>query len=91
MTNPTLFGFSGSTALVGGEAGPEAILPLDRIQGYFDNAFENVMKKNQNSKEKEKEIVAVFNIDGKEFMRTVAKHQDIFDDYRNTRNTRLAY
>lgn len=37
MTQPTLFG------LAGGEAGPEAILPLDRIQKYFDNAFQNTM------------------------------------------------
>ena len=37
MTQPTLFG------LAGGEAGPEAILPLDRIQGYFNKAFETVV------------------------------------------------
>lgn len=28
MTDPTVFGFAGRTALAGGEAGPEAILPL---------------------------------------------------------------
>lgn len=47
MTKPTAFGFSGSTALVGGEAGPEAILPLDRIQGYFDKAVKNVLGDNR--------------------------------------------
>lgn len=40
MTRPTLFG------MAGGEAGPEAILPLDRIQGYFNNAAEHVLGEN---------------------------------------------
>lgn len=31
MTNPTLFGFAGNKAMVGGEAGPEAILPLNNF------------------------------------------------------------
>ena len=29
MTSPTLFGMSGNNAMVGGEAGPEAVLPLN--------------------------------------------------------------
>ena len=41
MTNPTLFG------LAGGEAGPEAILPLDKIQGYFNSAVKNVLGNKQ--------------------------------------------
>ena len=32
MTQPTLFG--------GGEAGPEAVLPIDRLQGFIDTAFQ---------------------------------------------------
>ena len=45
MTKATLFG--------GGEAGAEAILPLDKIQTYFDRAYENVSRnKNNNSNEK---------------------------------------
>ncbi len=31
MTRPTMFGLSGGSAMVGGEAGAEAILPLDRF------------------------------------------------------------
>ncbi len=31
MDGPTLFGLNGSQAMVGGEAGPEAILPLDTL------------------------------------------------------------
>lgn len=29
LTTPTLFGFNGRNAMVGGEAGPEAVLPLN--------------------------------------------------------------
>src|SRR5690606_14930363 len=29
MTDPTVFGFNGRNAMVGGEAGPEAIAPID--------------------------------------------------------------
>ena len=32
MTDPTLFGFNGSSLMAGGEAGPEAILPL---KGFY--------------------------------------------------------
>ncbi|EHI69473.1 phage tail tape measure protein [Streptococcus ictaluri] len=30
MTAPTLFGMNGNNAMVGGEAGPEAVLPLNK-------------------------------------------------------------
>lgn len=40
MTDPTIFGMAGTTALAGGEAGPEAILPLEsfytRLTGILD-------------------------------------------------------
>ncbi|WP_342578427.1 tape measure protein [Psychrobacillus sp. FSL K6-2843] len=40
MTSPTLFGGSGNTAFVGGEAGPEAVLPLnERVLGAIGNAI----------------------------------------------------
>lgn len=39
MTNPTLFGFAGNKAMVGGEAGPEAILPLNNFYKYLDKKF----------------------------------------------------
>lgn len=32
MTSPTIFGMNGSTLMAGGEAGPEAILPL---KGFY--------------------------------------------------------
>lgn len=39
MTKPTMFGMNGNNAMVGGEAGPEAILPIDRLQGYIADAM----------------------------------------------------
>lgn len=40
MTGPTMFGGSGNTAFVGGEAGAEAIIPLnERILGAIGNAI----------------------------------------------------
>lgn len=49
MTDPTMFGFNPSSgkAMVGGEAGPEAILPLSKIpelmekMGYLNNSNNN--------------------------------------------------
>lgn len=80
MTDPTMFGFNplSGKAMVGGEAGPEAILPLSKIpelmekMGYF----------NKGGKEP---IIVTLNIDGREFMRAVARYKDELDshDYRN--------
>ena len=43
MTNPTLFGINGNNAMVGGEAGAEAILPLsdlwNKMGGFIDSAI----------------------------------------------------
>lgn len=36
MTSPTLFGMTGNTAHIGGEAGPEAILPLNGFYKHLD-------------------------------------------------------
>lgn len=40
MTQPTIFGMTGNTLLGGGEAGPEAILPISTLQDYIDAAFD---------------------------------------------------
>lgn len=40
MTKPTVFGGNGSTAFAGGEAGPEAVIPLsDRVLGAIGDAI----------------------------------------------------
>lgn len=40
MTKPTVFGMNGSSLMAGGEAGPEAILPIDKLQGYVAEAIQ---------------------------------------------------
>ena len=40
LTKPTVFGYRGGNVMVGGEAGREAVLPIDTLQGYIDAAFQ---------------------------------------------------
>ena len=44
MTHPTIFGVNGNRLMAGGESGPEAILPIDRLQGYVSDAVERSMQ-----------------------------------------------
>lgn len=39
LTRPTIFGMNGNRLMAGGEAGAEAILPIDRLEGYIENAI----------------------------------------------------
>ena len=79
MTQPTMFGMNGNKAMVGGEAGPEAVLPLEPFYNYMDSKLDNIANR-----------PIIIEIDGREFMRAVAGNQDEFDRY-NTRNPKLAY
>ena len=38
LTKPTIFGMAGNTLLGGGEAGDEAILPIDKLQAYINES-----------------------------------------------------
>ena len=38
LTKPTIFGMTGNTLLGGGEAGKEAIAPIDKLQAYVDES-----------------------------------------------------
>ncbi len=38
LTDPTIFGMNGNKAMVGGEAGPEAVAPIDVLQKYVSDA-----------------------------------------------------
>ena len=42
LTQPTIFGASGNTLLGGGEAGPEAVAPIDVLLGYVRDAVRGV-------------------------------------------------
>lgn len=79
MTQPTMFGMNGNKAMVGGEAGAEAVLPLDPFYNYMDSKLDSIANR-----------PIVIQIDGREFMRSVAGNQDEFNRY-NTRNPQLAY
>ena len=50
MTDPTMFGRYGNTAMVGGEAGPEAILPLEpfytRLTAIIDKKLDEINRAN---------------------------------------------
>lgn len=45
MTDPTLFGMAGTTALAGGEAGPEAILPLRPFYDYLNAVLDEKLNR----------------------------------------------
>ena len=38
LKEPTIFGMNGNNPMVGGEAGPEAVAPIDVLQGYVAEA-----------------------------------------------------
>lgn len=40
LTAPTIFGAMGNTLLGGGEAGHEAVLPIDKLEGYIEAVME---------------------------------------------------
>lgn len=77
MTNPTMFGFNpmSGKAMVGGEAGPEAILPLSKIpelmekMGYINNNSSSTISIN-------------LNVDGKTIANIVAPFSDIVNGNR---------
>ena len=39
LTKPTIFGFAGGKFQGGGEAGPEAVLPVSLLEDYIDNSM----------------------------------------------------
>lgn len=43
MMDPTIFGVAGNTLLAGGEAGPEAIAPIDVLQDYVSKAVDSTV------------------------------------------------
>ncbi len=56
MTDPTLFGVNGSSLMAGGEAGPEAILPLRSFYTKLENMLDS--KLNMSAMEKYLAIIA---------------------------------
>lgn len=53
LTEPTIFGMNGPNAMVGGEAGPEAVAPIETLMKFINiavlNALNEYLKDNKNS------------------------------------------
>lgn len=98
MTQPTIFGARNNTLLAGGEAGQEAILPLDNFYNYLDSKLDKFMQEDATASEVRRlsnivsKLELRLDIDGREFTRTaIAPNQDELDDYSSTRNMKLKY
>ena len=49
LNDPTLFGFNGDNAMIGGEAGPEAVAPIATLQSYVRSAVEDATGSNNDT------------------------------------------
>jgi ElaB/YqjD/DUF883 family membrane-anchored ribosome-binding protein len=81
MMNPTIFGVNGNQLMAGGEAGPEAILPIDRLQGYISSAIDKTMQRNDlqalvNAVEDLASRAIELNINGRQFAVATAADTD---------------
>jgi len=81
MTRPTLFGGNGNTAFVGGEAGAEAILPLnERVLASIGNAIYAATNREGNSQQtdynREITVNVPLEIDGRTIAKATAKYYD---------------
>ena len=93
MMNPTIFGMNGNKLMAGGEAGPEAILPIDKLEGYVISAVEKTMQSNNmqslvNAIEDLAERAIELNINGRHFATATAGDTDNVNGLRNSFKSR---
>jgi phage-related protein len=93
MVNPTIFGMNGNRLMAGGEAGPEAILPIDKLEGYISGAVEKAQNVvNLDSLAKAIEDLAnrptTLNINGRQFAYATASDTDSVGGMRSTFKSR---
>ncbi|EOI6002436.1 phage tail tape measure protein [Enterococcus faecalis] len=62
LTKPTIFGASGNKLLGGGEAGKEAVAPLDKLMSYIQTAVDKSLSKQQASDEIHLHLTAYGNL-----------------------------
>lgn len=89
----TIFGMAGNTLLGGGEAGKEAVLPIDLLQDYIDTAFDNHMAGDSVDRivdaiDHLADRVTVLELNGHEIARTTAGNFDYVNGVRQTLATR---
>lgn len=49
LNQPTIFGMNGPNAMVGGEAGPEAVAPIDTLMQYVEAAVKKAFMEDKNN------------------------------------------
>ena len=81
MTKPTIFGMNGSRLMAGGEAGYEAILPIEKLRGYIADTVEKSMNvvnldKLAAAVEDLANRPAVMNVNGRKFAELTAGDSD---------------
>lgn len=91
MTKPTLMGTQGNIAHVGGEHGWEALLPVEKLQGFFDTAIERAVRYVSNNdtmlqilrtvKEIQEKDIA-FYVNGEKFASATAGNMDAANGMR---------
>lgn len=63
LTKPTVFGANGGNLMAGGEAGNEAVLPLnDRTLGAIGEGIVNAMAKRTGNSDDNKEVIRLLNV-----------------------------
>jgi phage-related minor tail protein len=93
MMKPTVFGVNGNSIMAGGEAGPEAILPIDRLEGYIAGAIErhmnvvNLQSLADAIEELANRPIAV-NINGRQFALATASDGDTVNGLRSNFKSR---
>lgn len=93
LTRPTIFGINGGKLMAGGEAGHEAILPIDRLEGYITNAIQKTVNTVNVDRlaaavEKLAERPIDLNINGRKFATATASSSDSVNGMRNVFKTR---
>jgi phage-related minor tail protein len=63
LTKPTVFGANGGSLMAGGEAGNEAVLPLnDRTLGAIGEGIVNAMAKQTGNSDDNREVIRLLNV-----------------------------
>ena len=88
MTKPTFFGMNGNHAMVGGEAGYEAIIPIEKLQTYIYSAVDKAIQA-MNIQRLAQSIEALANrpiylyVNGRKFAEATAGDSDSVGGIRN--------
>ena len=93
MVNPTIFGVNGNRLMAGGEAGPEAILPISKLEDYISGAIERTMnvvnlEPLANAIEDLANRPISMNINGRQFAYATASDTDSVGGMRSTFRSR---